>query len=820
MLPTSESVRALAARLVRDDLIIFPVRHHSPACSWQLHQLLSETRPSTILVEGPRSFTSLIPQLVHPEARMPLAIYTYAVFKAKSDELPPRHAAYYPFCDHSPELVALKAAQASGIPARFIDLDFAEQCQLEQMHEDGEARSLLQERHFRRSRYLAALAQRLGCRDHEEMWEHLFEAPVGTRSVRQHLDDMTAYCHLARTECTDAELAADGTLQREAQMCGHIRDALAARAEGDGPVLAVVGGFHAVAIPHMLANMLADTLSAADTPRREAISRSAISEESSALIRYSFDRLDRLNGYAAGMRSPAWYQQVWERTLKHKGGSRPGPRVRQDVALSFLFDIALELRERHGLPLPMPTLTAAYEHVLQLVALRQRHGPVRDDVLDAVMSCFIKGEADADGAIVIATANRALSGQAMGRVPPGGPRPPLVKDFEYRARRQRLKIDDSQPRRSVLDIYRRAEHRVTSRLFHGLTFLGVPLAVRTAGPDFANGTGLDRLQEHWEYTYSPVTEAALIEASIYGATVPLAVANRFLERLERLEASNEGRDAQTSAMLLVSACVLGLHDHLHRVIRSLADAIAGDARFESAAGAAGSLGLLWESREPLEARDVPELMALLRAAYERAVYLGRDMRGASGDGQELINGLEKLRELLLSDAGRELDAALYWDLLGTLQASHDMAAVRGAASGLLYGARRISESDLSGAVEGHLNGMLPAHDAVAFLRGLLHTAREVAWQQPTLLSVLDRLLQQWSESDFIATLPELRLAFAAMTPKETDRIAQAVAQLHGAEDLGRLVHYDLSAGQLHANLAVTQQVMDVLSADDLQAWVS
>ena len=816
MLPTSESVRALAARLVSDELIVFPVRHHSPACSWQLRRLINETRPSAVLVEGPRSFTELIPRLVHPEARMPLAIYTYAVFKAQADETPPRHAAYYPFCDHSPELVALRAAHANGIPARFIDLDFAEQCQIEPAREDDEARSLLQERYFHRSRYLTSLAQRLGCRDHEEMWEHLFEAPVGTRSARQHVEQMTAYCHLARVECTDAELMADGTLQREAEMCGHIREALAARSTGSGPVLVVVGGFHAVAIPDMLADMSADPVARPKQP----ISRSAISEESSALIRYSFDRLDRLNGYAAGMRSPAWYRQLWEHMLKHNTTGAPRPRVRQEVALSFLFDIATELRERHGLALPVPTMTAAYEHVLRLVALRQRNAPVRDDVLDAVVSCFVKGEADADGAIVLATANRVFSGQAMGRIPPGGPRPPLAKDFEYRARRQRLKIDDSQPRRAVLDIYRRAEHRVTSRLFHSLTFLGVPLATRTAGPDFVHGTGLDRMQEHWEYTYSPATEAALVETSVYGATVPIAVANRFLERLARLESSNEGRDARTAAMLLVNACVLGLHDHLHRVTRFLADSVGADALFESVADAAGSLGLLWESREPLEAREVPELRPLLRASYERAVYLGRGLQSSSGDGQELIGGLTRLRELLVSEAGRELDAALYWDLVGTLQANHDKPLVRGAAAGLLYAGRRISESDLGVAVEGHLNGMLPAGDAVAFLRGLLHTAREAAWQQPALLSVLDRLLQQWGDREFIATLPELRLAFAAMTPKETDRIAEAVAQLHGAEDLGRLVHYDISPEQLNANLALTGQVIEVLTEDALQEWLS
>ena len=93
--------------------------------------------------------------------------------------------------------------------------------------------------------------------------------------------------------------------------------------------------------------------------------------------------------------------------------------------------------------------------------------------------------------------------------------------------------------------------------------------------------------------------------------------------------------------------------------------------------------------------------------------------------------------------------------------------MRGAAAGLLYGAARLSDAELASAVDGHLNGLMPARDAVAFLRGLLQTAREAAWQQPELLAVLDRLLLQWDETGFVAALPELRLAFAEMTPKET-----------------------------------------------------
>lgn len=811
MLPTSAEVRELGARLLGPELILFPVRHHSPACAWQLQRLLDTLRPCAVLVEGPRNFTPLLPLLVHAEARMPLAIYSYAVGKAQGDEAAPRHAAYYPFCDHSPELVALRFACAQGIPARFIDLDFAEQCQIETLDDDGDAQSLLDERHYRRSRYLQALAQQQGCRDHEELWEHLFEVPAASRDLTEHVADLAAYCHLARIECSDEELNADGTLQREAEMAWHIRQALAERREGDGPVLAVVGGFHAVALPDQLAR---------EVPRPK-ISRSAISDESSALIRYSDDRLDRLNGYSAGMTAPAWQRLLWERMQKHdKAGIAAGARVRQEVALTVLFDIAIELREKFSLPLPMPTLRAAYEQALQLATLRQRPAPTRDDVLDAVTSCFIKGDADADGALVLAVAKRIFSGQTTGKVPPGAGTPPLVRDFQYRARRQRLKIDDPLPRRAVLDIYRRPEHRVTSRLFHGLVLLGVPMAVRTAGPDFVTGRNLDRLQEHWEYTHSAATEAALVEASVYGVTVPLAVANRFAARLDRFESGDETRDARTAASLLAQACVLGLHDHLPRVIGMLRQTIGADAAFESVASATGSLGLLWESREPLEARDLDELPPLLQASFERALYLGRNLAALPGDGAETIAALARLRELLVSDAGHDLDDGLYWQMVAALHDNHESPLLRGAAAGLMFSAGRLGESELGVALDGHLNGLLMPRDAVSFLRGLLQTAREAAWQQPALLGVLDRLLRQWDDTDFIATLPELRLAFAEMTPKETDRIAEAVAQLHGTADLGRLVSYDLSAEQVQANLEISRSVREVLNADGLQDWLS
>lgn len=831
----SQSVRALGARLLAPELIVFPVRHHSPGCAWQLLRLIEERAPCAVLVEGPRSFTPLIPLLTHAEARMPLAVYTYAVRKARTagdgtEAGEWRRSAYYPFCDYSPELVALRAAAERGIPARFIDLEFSEQCLIEEAEaqrndpdDDGQdahdthtadaerAESLLDERHYRRSRQLQALAERLGCRDHEELWEHLFEASAQDREPAAYVADVAAYCMLARIDCSERELAVDGTSQREAEMAWHLRQALAERTPGQGPVLAVVGGFHAVVLPDLVTG----------EGKRPSISRAGIDDEAAALIRYSFDRLDRLNGYSAGMTSPAWHQSLWDGLRKSgrlaQGGAE---RIRREAGLNALFDIAETLRARHGLALPVPALIAAYEQMLRLAQLRGRPMPIRDDVLDAITSCFIKGDADADGLLVRQVAQQRFGGNQMGRVPPGASTPPLVRDFEYRARAQRLKLDDSQPRRAVLEIYRRPAHRVTSRLFHGLVLLGVPFAMRTAGPDFVAGIGLDRLQEHWEYAHSAATEAALVETSMYGVTVPLAVANRFSAKLDGLRAEGRASDAAAAAAMLSQACVLGLHDHLPRVIAVLREAIAADAAFESVAAAAGAIGLLWESREPLEARDIDDLPAVLQAAYERAIYLGSELRGVQGEGNGAIGALSQLRELLVSEAGRGLDAELYWAMLRQLRGAHPHAALRGACAGLEYRAGRIDEDALGTMLRGHLDGLLDPRDAVGFLRGLLQTARESAWQQPAILDTLDRLLRDWNEADFVATLPELRLAFAGMTPKETDRIAEAVAQRHGLADLGRLIDYEHDEAMLQAHLQISQTVREVLRADGLGQWVT
>jgi hypothetical protein len=144
------------------------------------------------------------------------------------------------------------------------------------------------------------------------------------------------------------------------------------------------------------------------------------------------------------------------------------------------------------------------------------------------------------------------------------------------------------------------------------------------------------------------------------------------------------------------------------------------------------------------------------------------------------------------------------------------AAVVGAAAGLLYGEGKLSEEGLVRVTRGYLGAALTdPRKTSGILRGLLATAREAAWQVVELVRGIDAQFSAWDEKTFLEVLPELRLAFTDLTPREVARVADHVARMHGAEDLGELVHTDLDEGEVRFALAVTQRVRDALRADHL-----
>src|SRR5262249_39952847 len=158
------------------------------------------------------------------------------------------------------------------------------------------------------------------------------------------------------------------------------------------------------------------------------------------------------------------------------------------------------------------------------------------------------------GQLILALVREVLAGNRVGRLPPGCGVPPIVDDFHREARLMRLPVDNVERREMVLDLYRDARHRQLSRFFHRLGMLGAPFAQFSSGPDFVQGMSLELMQEHWHVCWSPATESALIEASIFGPTVAEAAAAKLRAQIAKLEEEGQGRNSAAAVALLIRAC--------------------------------------------------------------------------------------------------------------------------------------------------------------------------------------------------------------------------------------------------------------------------
>ncbi len=833
-------VADLLPKLRSERVTYFPIRHHSPACAAHLHRWIDTHRPAAVLVEGPASFSARIDLLVDERCACPVALYTTFIDKrgrlhagdAEGDAErldpfgPPRFAAYYPFCDYSPELVALRAGRAVGARLRFIDLEYPEMILArhaggaEQERDAVRVDSLAADPHLRHSAYVQELARRLGCRDFNELWDHLFEACWDTLDTDAFLDRLATWCAMARLEYTLESLRQDGTTAREACMAALIGEELDRAADSQaGPVLVVTGGFHTVALPDLVARR-------EPRPKPPALGED---EVGTWLMRYSFDQLDALAGYASGMPSPAFYDRLWKESPAEARHEEATPRRTEAVA-DLIVEIGRLTRAR-GLATAAttPDAIAALQMTRQLAALRGHAWPLREDVLDGMRSCYIKGEVGVEGQALVRLVLDVLAGNRVGQVPPDAGAPPIVADFDREARRLRLPVESVERREMALDLYRNVTHRQVSRFFHRLDLLGAPFAGFVSGPDFVTGQGLELMQEHWRVCWSPATESALIEASVFGATVEEAAGARLRQQIARLQDEGEGRNAAAAVTLLIRACRLGLHRQAGELVPLIEAHVAEDPSFASVVNGLSQLELLDRSREPLEAAHLTAVPRLLTAAYQRACRLADDLATCPDEAVDSVVGaLRTLREVLAAARAQEgeqspLDPALFHQALGRVVShtpSRAQSPVVGAAAGILYGDGVLAEAGLIELTRGYLGGTTDPRKSCGLLRGLLATAREIAWQVTEVTRALDAQLCAWEEQQFLAALPELRLAFTDLTPREVARVADHVAGLHDEQSLGELVHVDLDETEVRLALEVTRIVRDSLKADGLSGGSS
>jgi hypothetical protein len=778
-------------------LHVVPVRHHSPACAAHLDRLIAEVAPVAILVEGPCDFDSQIPLLADSRTVPPVAIV--AMRESGERKARRRAASYFPICAHSPEYVALRAAAAAGIPANFIDLPSTAREMIDDPVDDG--RSLLgDERMFDSGDYVRALAVRLGCRDGNETWDHLFESRIAEGDWWRFFLDVAQYCACLRAATDVSTMQKDGTLAREAHMRALITET---RARQEGPIVAVVGGFHASAL-----------IDALREP--EAAPRSASGQGSAFLIRYGNRQLNALSGYSAGLPLPGYYQALWQR---HRAQADPAPFG--TLAAELIRGFAAHLRDdgMGGAP-SFPTLVNAIEQAERLAALRGRPGPLRTDLIDAIRSTFLKEEVPAEGAPMLRELDAWLTGTAIGDVPPSAGSPPLVEVVRAEARRLGFRVADGERRARSLDIYRNERHRSASRFCHALVLLGTGFAERTGGPDFRNDVDLDRLHETWSVCWSPMVEARLIELAAGADTLPEALAITVTDRLAALRDAGRGRDATAAIDLFTAACRAGLGDAANAVLRHIEAEAIEDPDLGSVVAALADLVQLLRNRDMLGIVDTAPIGRLIATVWRRALLLLPDIALAGPDqARPLLASLVALRSLAdLARAGQApIEIEPFDERLAALLDTPQHPLLAGAVMAFAILSGRADDALLATRLKGELaGGYVRAEDRLAFLAGIVAIARELLWGMPVLIQTLDAVIAEADHDGFIDLLPHLRLALSPLDPREIDRLAHSVADRHGADAAQLSTSAPIDEAELLRNLDLDRALAVQLSTDSVE----
>ncbi|APR85130.1 Hypothetical protein A7982_10479 [Minicystis rosea] len=722
---------------------LFPVRHHSPRSSAVLADFLATVRPEAVLIEAPEDAEKLLPALVDPETRPPVAILGY-----RTDGMP--SSSLWPFAAYSPEYVAAKWGVEHGAKVGFIDIPIARTLgnhrappAEDEPDRDIEEEEFVPEMPAEQEPFAPpfniheACAEARGFRSFEEFWEASFEAPkYDAKSFREAL---IGYAELVRAVDRSVVHRA-----RDAYMAGKIRALLGA---GVAPerIVVVVGAAHAAALA---AGEIDDRLLAVlpDPVQTEA-----------TLIPFSFPRLAEQLGYGAGNRAPQYYQRA------HEAGCS-FTRATLEVLVEFTEHLRLR-----GFTASLADTIEAYRLAVTLAGLRGKAEPGLDEVREATIATLCRGDAThVDGFLWPSVIGRNV-GKVAGKIAKNS----LQEEFWREVRERRLPATDS-VEQFTLKLHNPIEVG-TSVFLHRLLVAGIPYAsfkrtqalrgqkASAARPEEATPEeALKRTNEVWEAQWTPSTDVALVQQIVLGETVAEVAARVLRERLDAAKSAGE------AAGVLIEAVVTASPVAVSAALDACERFAATDDDLPSLARACGVLSTLVSmgtSRKHV-AHGEEAIPVLCRVLFDRAVL--RAMDGCQCDDeavQDVKPALSRLNEVALAQPIVDRNA---W--ITAARALVESFAINpsaaGYTAGLLSLAQIVSDEDVARIVALRVSDTLDPVRAASFLGGFFEVNAYSLLKDRAIVAALDTFLTTIPTDRFRDALPVLRRAFGSLGANE------------------------------------------------------
>lgn len=746
------------------EIVLLPVRHHSPACAWHVSRMIEKLRPGVILVEGPDNANALIPVMVHEDTKAPFAIYySYHDQTGRISEEKDHYKCYYPFLDYSPELAAFRTGRELNIETAFIDLPYGDI-----LAASREGRGLLKAEEEKsnynddyllsRNAYLRQLCEKTGLRSFDEFWEKYFELNGIEEESERWFGNLLTYCTLARENTPTEALEEDGCLARERHMAARIREYAEKTGTAEGPVLAVTGGFHTPGLKALLEKGPVSGEAGESVPE---------TDQGVYLMPYSMEAADALNGYASGMPFPGFYQKIWE-------GLQETTLPYHDAVLDMIVTAGKETRRKEG-------YLSTYDEICAcamaegLAQLRSKHQPGAYELLDAVLTSFVKGEYNIATDAPMRFLRKAMTGNTVGALCRHADVPPILHDFQDQCRNFGIRTGSTLEAEATLSIFSNPKHRRYSMFLNRMTYLKTAFARKVKGPNLQLKRDRNLMREIWKYKWSVQVNSALIEVSVYGATIEEAAVSLVKEALKQDIGAGE------SVRLLTQVFEMGLQEQLQPVYDRVYELMQKDTDFYSLAEAVKSLLMMEELAGLYDSRMA--FGELVHIGCRKLIYLAPSMAKIK---DEDLNACMNALKLLYQITGREGDAFAreredYYDVLGKMTRDAEIhPGLNGCIHGILYGSGKEASAEVEAVCRGYLGGTREQLFSTArFFRGLFFTARDLVFIGEQFIRMLDEFFGQVDQEEFMELLPELRMAFTYFTPRETDKIAGAAAALHG-----------------------------------------
>ncbi len=741
-----------------DSIFYYPVRHHSVACSYHLSKIIEQYKPDCILIEGPENANDLIPILTHKNTIAPIALYyTYKDDKNlidKDSDGVGTYQCYYPFLDNSPELLALRLAQDKNIKAAFIDLSYAEiliSCTKDKgfLQKDKKVNYASDEK-LSQDAFYKALCQKTNVRDFNEFWERYFEVNGLYQNSLDFIKKMHTYCSICRESSSKEELLEDGTIARESHMAKRIKE----YAKDYKKILVIVGGFHVQGL-----------LDATLEKKAPKINKK---NENVYAIRYSIEATDAINGYKSGMPSAGFYGKIWDSLL-----TCDLDEAFDSVILNYIVQIGRKLRSKNENISTFDEI-CALRHARALAELRDKKAPSFFELSDAILSNFVKGEATLSNLEAMRILQDLTTGNKIGQLSDVALIPPIVQDFNNHCKIFRLKIDNSKEKEIALSIFSKETHKNISKFLYQCNFLKCDFAYKKQGPDMLKKTNRSLIREIWVYRFDTTIESSLIDASIYGST--LKEASSFL-----LEKNiKETTSAKDGAHLLMEGFLMGLGNISDKLASFMDALIISDGDFLSLTHAFISLNSLYEWQVLYNEKGLYDYKSLQHRAFNKILEILPSMYNVDKSLEQDVQHACLLLYRFTDNKDFEKERLELTRIFNLLIAHNDInPSLHGAILGLLYGLNTNYQEMIKYTITSYLLGtsamVLKSAD---FLQGLFYTAKDLLLIDKEFLRQIDTLMQNLSDDDFIALLPDLRLAFSYFVPMETNRIAKEVASLH------------------------------------------